>query len=300
MNWDDLTVFLALARTGSLRAAGSRLASSPQTIARRVARLETDLGITLFTRTANGYFLTDEGNAVLPLAEAAENRMREFEHAAAGRMQVAEGTVRLATAENFATLLLIPALPALYRDHPKVRLEFVTGVAAIGLNRYEADLALRAKRPENGNLTVQRLARMAYAVYATPGFLDTHPASAEAPLDACPLITWDDAYAHLPAARWLSAHASGPCALATTSLAAQVAACRAGLGLAVLPCVVAEATPGLVPVIGPDAVFADELWLVTQADLAGSRRVAAVADWIRTTVAEVAPTLEGRRGDRPD
>ncbi len=300
MNWDDWPAFLALARTGSLRAAATRLASSPQTIARRITRLETDLGITLFTRTANGYFLTDEGEGILPLAEAAEDRVHECERAAAGHTQVAEGTVRLATAENLATLLLIPALPALHRAHPKIRLEFVTGVAAIGLSRNEADLALRAKRPENGNLTVQRLARMAYAVYAAPGFLDSHSASAETPLDACPLITWDDAYAHLPAARWLSAHARGPSALATTSLAAQVAACRAGLGLAVLPCVVAEATPGLVPVIHPDTVFADELWLVTQADLAGSRRVAAVAEWVRTTVAEVAPALEGRRGGRPD
>ena len=171
------------------------------------------------------------------------------------------GVVRLATAETFATHLLLPEIGRLRRAHPRLSLDILTDITSVNLHRRDADLALRMVRPERGNVSVQRLGQLGYGLYAAPAYLEGRPAGAEAAgFAADSFIGWAEAQAHLPAARWLEQLLQGQRVdLATSSLATQLAACLAGQGLAVLPHFLAG--PRLV-CLRADLGLAQDIWLV--------------------------------------
>ncbi len=295
MDWNDLRYFLEVARGGSLTRAATQLKASQSTVARRITELEQSLGARLFERHQTGYFLTDEGQEILQRAELAEEGVLAVERGAAGLSGEVSGTVRLATSENLATALVIPALPALARRYPGLSLEIVTQTATVTLGRREADLALRVVRPASGNLKLRQLGRMHYAVYASRSYLKRHPQQAGDPFAGRDIITWDEAHSHLPAAQWMNTHAvQARTVLAVSNLPMQIAAARAGLGLAIIPDFLATA-PELVKVVPSDALFDNGLWLVMHADLSASARVRAVADFLAETVARH-PVLGSARG----
>lgn len=295
MDWNDLRFFLSVARTGSLTRTASRLGVSQSTVSRRIMELEKSLGTRLFARHQTGYFLTDEGRRVLDVAGTVEEDILALERGAAGLDTRASGVVRLATPENLSTDLIIPALPAFCERYPGIQLEIITGTVTAQLGRREADLALRVVRPSRGNMTLRRAGVMTYSVYAHRDYLLRHPMVGDDPLDGRAFIVWDEMHGQLPAAVWVAKRAPD-CrkVLVTSSLLGQIAAVRAGLGLAVLPDFVATGDD-LVAVIGTDAVFSQEIWLVTHADLSASARIRAVSDFLVETLTHAGPTLSGRR-----
>jgi DNA-binding transcriptional LysR family regulator len=294
VDWNDLKFFLEVARGGSLTRAADVLRVSQSTVGRRIAELESRLATRLFARHQTGYFLTDEGRELLGRAEAAEENMLAFERGASGLAPAVSGIVRLATTENLATDVVIPALPRFVARHPQLRLEIVTTTATVELGRRDADLALRVVRPSQGNLKMRRLGEMTHGVYGHRDYLARHPARNGDPLAGRAVVTWDEAHAHLPAARWLAQRApDAHIVLTASTLRAQIAAVRAGLGLAVLPDFLAT-DPDFVRVLAPDEVFSDGVWLVMHADLAASNRVRAVADFLAETVAQAEAALAGR------
>jgi DNA-binding transcriptional LysR family regulator len=294
MDWNDLRYFLGVARTGSLTHTSAILGVSQSTVSRRIAELEASLRLPLFARHQTGYFLTDEGREVLKLALLTEESMMALERGAAGLDMNPSGTVRLATSENLASDLIIPALPAFVKRHPGIRLEIVTSTVAVELGRHEADLALRLVRPTRDNLKARRVGLMTYSVYATGEYLRRHPALDNDPLKGRAFIAWDEAHAHLPAAAWLARTAPDiDIALVTSSLPAQIAAVRAGLGLAVLPDFLAVGED-LVRVIPSEKLFNNEVWVVTHANLSGSARIRAVSDFLADHVVKANPELSGR------
>jgi DNA-binding transcriptional LysR family regulator len=295
LDWNDLKYFLEVARGGSLTRAADVLRVSQSTVSRRIAELEARLDTRLFARHQTGYHLTDEGRELLGRAEAVEDNMLAFERGASGLSPGVSGLVRLATSDNLASDLVIPALPRFVARHPQLRLEIVTTTAAVELGRRDADLALRLVRPSHGNLKARRLGAMSYGVYGHHDYLARHPAPADDPLAGRAMITWDEAHAHLPASQWLAKRApDAHVVLAVSTLRAQIAAARAGLGLAIIPDFLVD-DPNLERVLAPGDVFSDGVWLVMHADLAASSRVRAVADFLAETVDEARPALEGMR-----
>jgi DNA-binding transcriptional LysR family regulator len=252
------------------------------------------MGMTLFARHQTGYFITDEGREVLRHAELVEDRIMALERGAAGLGKTPAGTVRLATAENLATDLIIPAMPAFQERYPDICLEIITSTATSELGRREADIALRVVRPTRGNLKVRRVGHMTYSVYGSRDYITRHPAVEGAPLSGREFIAWDDAHAHLPAAAWLaSEHPDCKIGLITSSLPAQIAAVRAGLGLAVIPDFL-TINDDFVRVIPSSEMFSAEVWLVTHADLVASARVRAVSDFLADQVVKANPELAER------
>jgi DNA-binding transcriptional LysR family regulator len=294
VDWNDLKYFLEVARGGSLTRAAGVLRVSQSTVGRRIAELEARLSTRLFARHQTGYHLTDEGRELLGRAEAVEDNMLAFERGASGLSPGVSGMVRLATSDNLASDLVIPALPRFVARHPQLRLEIVTTTAAVELGRRDADLALRLVRPSHGNLKARRLGAMAYGVYGHRDYLARHPAPSDDPLAGRAIITWDEAHAHLPAAQWLARRMpDAHVVLAVSTLRAQIAAARAGLGLAHIPDLLV-ADPDLVRVLAPGDVFSDGVWLVMHADLAASSRVRAVADFLAETVEGARAALAGQ------
>ena len=293
LDWNLLRDFLAVAREGSLNRAAATLGVNASTIGRRIEALEAHVGWPLFARSRSGYTLTDEGRDLLDQAEALEGAALALERRVASGGGV-RGRVRLATAENLANFLVIPALGALRRAHPELVLEVVTDVRSANLDRHDADLALRLVRPTRGSLTVRRLGRQRYALYGSARLLrEGVPPSGR--LGEADFIVWSDAYADLDAARWTERALAGRApALVTTSLYAQYVAARAGCGFAVLPCFLADPDPALRRIPSSADALVQEVWLVMHTDLAASARVRAVADFLVDLVERNADALEGR------
>lgn len=262
------------------------------TVSRRIERLERAVGQPLFLRQQSGYRLTEDGTALVERAEEMEAAALSL---TSGLRQDApvSGTVRLATAENLATGLILPELARLRAKHPQLTLEIVTDIATVNLHRRDADIALRMVKPDRGNVTLQRLGTLGYGLYGAPGYVAARSQTMDASaFDAGDFIGWSDAHASLPAAQWVERMLKGRApAITTTSLATQLTACVSGLGLAVLPHFLAR--PHDLTCLAADVGIDQSIWLVTQSDLARSRRVHAVADFLRNLVKLHGAALSG-------
>ncbi|HYE52770.1 MAG TPA: LysR family transcriptional regulator [Azospirillaceae bacterium] len=292
MDWNDIRHFLAVARTGGLSAASRELGISQATIGRRVQALEASLGLVLFERLHSGYVLTPAGREILARAEAAEEAVLSVARGADGGRGGLRGSVRLATGEALASHLVAPGLPAFAARHPDLRLEFVTGVRAVSLSRREADLALRLIRPDQGDHVRRRVGTLGFALYAARALLEKRPELAADPW-AADLVGWDEAMQDIPVADWTRQRARGRLVATSTSMNVQLGLARAGVGAAVLPCLVADQVPDLARLAGPAEVGSLELWLVAHADLSRAPRVRAVLDFLAALCEREAARLRG-------
>ncbi|MBK9036048.1 MAG: LysR family transcriptional regulator [Myxococcales bacterium] len=278
LDWDLVRVFLDVARAGRLAGAAPRAGLDVSTVSRRLDRLEAELGVTLFERGSSGVVLTAAGEKLVPAAEDMARAMGELGVALDAVEAAAEGVVRVTVPPGVADVFVAPALVRFHARHPRVRIDLDASVGYADLTRGEADLALRVRRPERGDLIAQRLV-------ATRSVPATAPAYAAElgrlrTLDAARWIAWGHDLAQLPEARWLTAHVATPPVLRTSSFAAQLNAAAAGLGVTLAP----EpylARSGLAPVRPGRALTAawaalpiGELWLVGHVAL---RRVPRVA-----------------------
>ncbi|QUS36344.1 LysR family transcriptional regulator [Falsirhodobacter algicola] len=290
--WDDVRAFLAVARHGTLTAAADALGIGIATLSRRVDRLEDALGIPLFVRQQSGYQLTEEGSELLDRGEAVEQAALAFE-STGGREPQLTGRVRLATAENLANGLILPALPKFRRLHPRLMVEVVTDIVTVNVHRRDADLAVRMVKPERGNVTIKRLGTLGYGLYAAPSYVETRSVDTHGgAYEGDEIITWGDAHSHLPAAQWVERVLRGrQPALTTTSLSTQVAATRAGLGMAVLPHFLAR-DAGL-ECLESDIGIDQPIYLVMQSNLAQSPRIRTLADFLVEIVSANRTRLRG-------
>jgi DNA-binding transcriptional LysR family regulator len=282
MEWDDIKHFLAVARSGSLTDAARELKSSAATVGRRVAELESKLGARLFDRSQAGYSLTECGEAIRLKAEDIEEAVLAIEREAGGRDRRATGRVRLAATEDMATYLIAPRLPDFRRDCPGISLEIVTRLDLANLTRRDADIALRGARPQHGDYVVRRVGRVDFAVYASKAYAQAHGLVPDLEdFSQIEVITWTEEWAHLRGGAWFANHApKAPIALAANSTRLHHAACRAGVGVTILPCFAGEADCELICLVPPERVLSIDLWLVVHRDLSRTARVRAVMDFV--------------------
>ncbi|MFK7764743.1 MAG: LysR family transcriptional regulator [Roseobacter sp.] len=290
--WDDIRVFLAVARSGTLSGAVRRLGLGIATVSRRIERLELAMGQPLFARHQSGYRLTEDGKALVERAEEMEAAALSL---SSGLRQdaVVSGTVRLATAENLATGLIVPALGSLRAEYPQLSLEIITDIATVNLHRRDADIALRLVKPDRGNVSLQRLGTLGFGLYGAPDYIAARDSNSDqSTFDADEFIGWTETYATLPAARWVELTLNGrrP-TLTTTSLATQLAACASGAGLAVLPHFIARSLDLIC--LDADLGIDQSIWLATHSDLVQSRRIRVVADFLRHLVETHRSVLSG-------
>lgn len=291
MDWNDLRFFLEVARTNSLTKTARKLNVSQSTVSRRISALESSLRTCLFLHHQTGYFLTDAGEEVLRYAEEVESRVGKLEKKISGRDLTPAGTVRLATAVTLANHLIIPALPRFQARFPDILLELITGVNTVSVVRNDADIALRLVRPEQNSLKIRKVGTIASAVFGSETYIRAHPAPADNPLHGRRFITWDKSFSYLPSARWVNDQVpDGIPALVSTSLVTQIAAVKADLGLAVLPCFIAAQNSELVEVLETHRVFSEDLWLVSHTDLIASSRIKVVAEFLTEVIAEAGLT----------
>ncbi len=291
LDWGKLRLLHELSRTGSLSRAAQRLAVDRNTVARRVGALEEELGLPLFERGPQGWTRTAAGDELAALATRVEEDVLAIARHADARDTALSGTVRLTTATHLAAFLLAPGLPRLRERHPGLVLEVVADQRTFDLTRREADLAIRFGRPRDAGLVTRKLSDVAYGLYAGAAYAPTRRA---VDLEKDPFVGCDDSLAGVPQERWLARVAPARrVVFRSNSTASLQAAARAGLGVAVLPCFVAEPDPALVRLDGPQPVN-HELWLLVHGDLRRTPRVRAVIDWVDALVERARPALCGR------
>ncbi|PHM54643.1 LysR family transcriptional regulator [Xenorhabdus hominickii] len=291
--WDDIRIFLAIARTGTISKAADFLGIGVATVSRKIERLETTFGIPLFLRHQSGYRLTEDGIELLEKAKAMEATAGSFLLEADTRTDIA-GTVRLATLETLATHLIIPNLASLQNSHPNLKLEITTDIYSVNLHRRDADLALRIIRPEQGHVNVRQLGILGFGLYGSDSYLATCPSGIfKGKYDDANFIGWTPEHSQLPSFSWLEQTLKGrTLSVATTSIFTQIAAANAGLGLAVLPHIAANGT-GLT-CISYDLGIDKPIWLVIQSDLAHSPRIRKIANFLTEIVFQNQDKLSGQ------
>jgi DNA-binding transcriptional LysR family regulator len=277
MDWSDLRIFLAIAREGTLGAAGRKLGQSQPTMGRRLKALEQAVGQTLFQRTGDGFVLTDEGASVLSHAERIEEEALAFERRLGGRDRQLEGMLRLSSSDWFGVHLLAPVLAEFAALQPRVVVELLTDARLYSLPRREADMVFRITPFDEPEVISRRLMHIAYGVYLKRGSETPRAGDGR----GAKLITMDTAFGGMPDAVWLSrvlpdAHIVSR----SNNRDIQAQLCTLGAGIAVLPRPLGDAIPGIERIeLGEDPPGRDT-WVGYHRDLKRLARLRALLDLV--------------------
>jgi DNA-binding transcriptional LysR family regulator len=171
MNWDDVRIFLAVARTGQILAASKRLGLNHATLSRRLTSLEEALKTRLFIRRTNGCELTAEGAVFLVSAERMETEMLAAQANLGHTDTAIAGTVRVGAPDGFGVSFLAPRMGRLIERYPELKIQLVPVPRSFSLSQREADIAITLERPEQGRLVSSKLTDYTLGLYASRDYL---------------------------------------------------------------------------------------------------------------------------------
>ena len=283
LDWNDLRYFLAVAREGSTLAAGRALRVSQTTVARRIAALEATLGFPVFEKKQAGYALTPAGEQLVERARQVEMAADAFADAAAAEKRETSGTVRITTQDIFAVTLLAPMLRELHDRHPEIMIELDDSQDFRDLGEGEADIALRSATGELGaGIVGRRLGPDEWTLYCSRDYAAQHGVPrTRADLKTHAFIGGGGPKLWRAYSAWL--HDLGlddRVIMHHASAMGMMSAIRSGLGIAVLPCIVADPDPDLIQCVPPRDGHNRTLWLVTHERVRKAPRVRAVIDFL--------------------
>jgi DNA-binding transcriptional LysR family regulator len=281
-DWALLRTFLEVVRDGSQSAAARRLGLTQPSVARQLEALETALELALFTRSPRGLVPTEAARALVPHVEAMAAAFAALRREASGTAQSEQGSVRIAASEVMGCEILPPILADFRRRHPGIAFELVLSNRQEDLLRQDADIAVRMVQPIQKALLATRLGRTHIGLFAHKDYIAAFGMPATlAELARHHLIGFDrDDH---------SFRSVGPPAASLTrdsfsfrcdSDIGQLAALRAGLGIAGCQTAVAAATPSLLPVLPKAVRLSLDVWLAMHEDLKTTRRIRLVFDHI--------------------
>lgn len=288
MDWDDLRIFLAVARAESLSAAGKALKLDPATVGRRMARLEHAIGAGLFLKSPQGYTLTDQGTGLIAHAERAETAMYGAREAVTGPKGLT-GQIRIGAPDGCANYLLPQVLAAICDENPGLEVQIVALPRVFNLSKREADLAIAVSRPEAGRLTVQKLTEYHLHLAASREYLAQHSPIAEpADLKRHRLIGYIPDMIFDKELDYLAQIGAGVPPLASNSVSVQLNWLRHGAGVGVVHDFALPAAPELVKVLADSLHLTRTFWLIRHADDARADRLgrfaSRLADGIRREI----------------
>lgn len=286
---DDLRLVRAIGEAGTLTGAARHLAVDHSTAFRRLGAIEKRLGAQLFERARDGYTPTSAGEAALATATRILDDLDGLEHSLAGEDMRPSGIVRVTTTDTLLELTG-PVFAALRNEHPEITIELVVANSFFTLTKRDADIALRPVDAAPESLVGRRLAALATAPYAAPAYLDGH--SDQIPLSAHAWLGFEESLSHLRSARWVEANTANVVYRANSLLALRAAA-QAGIGVAALPCYLADHDPKLRRVHSPLPEMEVSLWLLTHPDLRRVARVRTVLDFLAHHLAKRRALMEG-------
>jgi DNA-binding transcriptional LysR family regulator len=285
MNWDDVRIFLAVARAGQILGAAKRLELNHATVSRRIAALEEALRTKLFRRLTTGSELTVAGTRFLEIAERMEADMIAARSAVSGEGEDISGTVRIGAPDGFGVAFLATRLGQLTAQHRELTIQLVPVPRSFSLSRREADIVVTVERPTEGRLVAGKLVDYTLGLFASRAYAERHglPKSV-AELSTHTLIGYVPDLIVSPSLDYAAEFSPDwRSAFAISSALGQAEAVRAGAGIGILHTFVARTMPELVPVeiVAP---IRRAYWLVYHETVKPLRRVQVVAGFIARTV----------------
>jgi DNA-binding transcriptional LysR family regulator len=262
MDWDDLRVFLAVARGESLTAAGRALRIDPATVGRRVARLEGVMGAALFAKSQTGYVLTEDGARLMDHAEAAEAAMVGAAEALQGT-QGLTGQIRIGAPDGCANYLLPQVLTAICDANPGLEVQIVALPRVFNLSKREADMAVAVSRPETGRVTAQKITDYRLHLAASADYLGRcGTPMARADLRGHRLIGYIPDMIFDKELDYMAEVGLGAVPLASNSVSVQLNWLRAGAGIGVVHDFALPAAPELRRVLVEEVSLTRAFWLI--------------------------------------
>ncbi len=266
-NWDDLRIFLAVARGESLSAAGRVLRMDPATVGRRVARLEQALGHPLFAKSPQGYTLSEAGARLLVHAESAEQALGQGAQALMGSSEGFAGQIRIGAPDGCANFLLPQVCAKIAEANPGLDLQIVSLPRVVNLSRREADMAIAVSAPTAGRLVVQKISDYRLHLAASEQYLAQHPPiRSRADLQRHRIVGYIPDMIFDRELDYLSDLGLERVRLASNSVAVQFHWLRLGAGLGIVHDFALPAAPGLCRVLPEEVSLTRSFYLVRHAD----------------------------------
>lgn len=262
-NWDDLRLFLAVAREQSLSGAGKVLLLDPATLGRRVARLESALDAVLFVKSPQGYALTDAGAQLMERAEAAEQAMRLAVSGVAAPTDGLSGLIRIGAPDGCANFLLPQVCAQIGETHPDLEIQVVALPRVFNLSRREADMAIAVSAPSAGQVLVQKITEYQLHLAASDGYLSRHdPITTTGDLNGHRLVGYIPDMIFDRELDYLADLGLGRVALTSNSVAVQAQMLRQGAGIGVVHDFSLPFIPGVRRVLTQEVCLSRAFYLI--------------------------------------
>lgn len=264
MNWDDLRLFLNIARAGGLTGAIAITGASAPTLSRRMTTLEQSLGITLFNRRQGGYTLTESGTELFDYAYAMDEQAQLISSWRNGFSETP--TVKI-TAGSWTSIFLAKNLAnsigSLFGEAGP-RIELITGASFLSFARKEADLGIRNQMPEQPGLVRQRIGLVRFAIYGSKEYLDRTPkAYGDLRYGQADWVITAMSGATGASSKWIIQRMDCRPRMVCANSNAMLEAVAEGMGLCILPCFVGEIHERLKRCSAPIEELTHTQWLVS-------------------------------------
>jgi len=293
VDWNDLSYFLAVARTGSMTAAARELGVEHTTVGRRLGALESALGAKLFARGPGGLTLTAAGREIVPCVEEIAHQIDAIARRVTGVDSKVAGLVRVTIPESGNTYFM-PQFSELRGRYPELTLEVLSDNRIFDLRRGEADVAVRFSDSMDPDLIVRKAGTAGWTLFASQAYLD-RKGSLVSPseLGDHDIIGYDPTLSRIDGGLWIQRHVPAErIVMRGNSIAAVVSAAAAGVGIAALPCFAAAHEPSLIRL--HDALICSRtILVVVHPDLIKVARVRATVDFLNAMFARDAPLWSG-------
>lgn len=284
-DWDDLRYFLAVARNGTVSGAAVELGVNHSTVSRRINAYEKKHDVRLFERLAQGYEMTQAAENIYRYALEIEERTHIVERELFGRDTRLQGRLCITAYHSTVNDLLIPSLNNFCERYPEIDLELSVTADVRDLSAREADIAIRGTPQPPDHLVGKKVADLDAAIYSSENYQQRQLRRPE-------VILWRDEVV-LP--EWVAQHfPDARVVLRVDDVTAMRAAVKAGLGVARLPCWVADVCPGLFRLKLDVVSMGWGLWVLIHADLRSTARVRVCRDFLIETLAKKRDLIEGR------
>ncbi|HEY0031987.1 MAG TPA: LysR family transcriptional regulator [Devosia sp.] len=287
LDWDKLRIFHTAAESGSFTHAAEKLGMSQSAVSRQISALEDDLGLKLFIRHARGLVLTEVGEQLFRTAHRMHWELQQVETQMSESQDVPTGPLIVTTTVGIGSTWLSSRLDEFLKLYPLIQLEIRLNDAELDLAMREADVAIRLHRPNQSEMIQRKLFTVHNHFYASNSYVDEHgmPATAEQ-LDDHRVISFGEPVpSYLGDINFLERMGrtdSSPrrAALKVNAIYGMMQACRAGIGIAMLPDYVTEKEDGLVQVLPEIELPAYEAYFVYPPALKNSKRVGVFRDFL--------------------
>lgn len=291
--WNDFEIILAIANAGSLSGASRALAVSHATVFRRLGEVEQRLGVTLFERSRTGYQPTLAGEQLAETAKIMDEAALAAERKVAGRDLEPSGEIYATTTDSLLMGLLAPLFTQFRVEYPAIVLDVAVSNQLFNLTRREADVAIRPSNLPPENLIGRRLATIGQAVYGHRS-LGLSPGASTDTLAKQPWIGAGPRLQDSALDRWMETHElKAACVYRVDTLVNIFSAVRSRMGLAVLPCYLADEDPDIIQLSDPIPELEYGLWFLMHPDLRGVVKIHALKDFLTEAIQAQKQRLAG-------